>query len=90
MTGTKRNNFSFSIDIQNAGNLINKDWGRVYRLGNDNFPLLNFRGLDTANEPTYTFNPTLTSTKDIFSIQDISSFNSSRWNAQIGLKYFFK
>jgi hypothetical protein len=48
-------------------------------------------GLNANREPTYQFNPnTALATQDIFSIQDVSLYNSSRWIAQIGLKYFFK
>ena len=90
-TGAKTQNFAFSVDFQNFGNLLNKDWGRVYRLGNDNYSLLTMAGLNANREPTYQFNPnTALATQDIFSIQDVSLYNSSRWIAQIGLKYFFK
>jgi hypothetical protein len=90
-TGTKTQNFAFSIDIQNFGNLLNKDWGRVYRLVNDNYSLLTMAGLNANREPTYQFNPnTAITTQDIFTIQDVSLYNSSRWIGQIGIKYFFK
>jgi len=88
--GKSKQHLAFSIDINNLGNLINKDWGRFYFLTNDNYALLTYSGLDANKVPTYQFSPTLTSAKDnAFSIQDNSGYNSSRWTAQIGLKYFF-
>ncbi|MET4082998.1 hypothetical protein ABIB40_002965 [Pedobacter sp. UYP30] len=88
--GNSKQHLAVSFDINNLGNLINKDWGRFYYLPNDNYQLIAYKGLDANKVPTYTFLPTVTSAKDnAFSIRDFSSYNSSRWTAQIGLKYFF-
>nr|MBC7612123.1 TonB-dependent receptor [Pseudopedobacter sp.] len=89
-TGNKKQNLAFSFDIQNLGNLLNKDWGRVYFQGNDNYSLLTFDSFTADNTPQYQFNPNTKSTKDTYSISDNSLYNSSRWTAQIGLKYFFR
>lgn len=88
--GNSKQHLAVSFDINNLGNLINKDWGRFYYLPNDNYQLLTYQGLDANKVPTYTFLPTVTSAKDnAFSIRDFSSYNSSRWTAQLGFKYFF-
>lgn len=76
---------SFSFDMLNVFNFINKDWGRlvfVPNVVNSSFSLLNFRGIEN-NEPQFQFNipdgtePYVT---DLF---------NSRWRAQFGLKYNF-
>jgi hypothetical protein len=89
--GNSKQHLAVSFDINNVGNLINKDWGRFYYLSNDNFQLLTVTGVNaTTKVPSYQFNPTVTSAKDnAFTIQDFSNFNSSRWTGQLGLKYFF-
>ncbi len=89
--GNSKQRLAVSFDINNLGNLINKDWGRFYFLSNDNYQLLTVTGVNaTTGVPSYQFNPTVTSAKDnAYSIQDFSNFNSSRWTGQLGLKYFF-
>ncbi len=76
---------SFSFDMLNVFNFINKDWGRlvfVPNVVNSSFSLLNFRGIEN-NEPQFQFNipdgtePYVT---DLF---------NSRWRAQFGVKYNF-
>ena len=76
---------SFSFDMLNVFNFINRDWGRlvfVPNVVNSSFSLLNFRGIEN-NEPLFQFNipegtePYVT---DLF---------NSRWRAQFGLKYNF-
>lgn len=90
-SGTKKHNLAFSLDIQNLGNLINNKWGRVYYTSNDQVQGATFAGFQAGTKtPTFQFNPTVKSVKDLFFVNDISNYNSSRWNAQIGVKYFFK
>ncbi|HRP37647.1 MAG TPA: hypothetical protein PLS50_07615, partial [Candidatus Dojkabacteria bacterium] len=87
--GNTKQHLAVSFDINNVGNLINKNWGRFYYLSNDNYQLLTITGVNaTTKVPSYQFNPTITSAKDnAFTIQDFSNYNSSRWTGQ--LKYFF-
>ncbi|WP_338793787.1 carboxypeptidase regulatory-like domain-containing protein [Bernardetia sp. MNP-M8] len=101
--GTKHN-LQLSFDIFNFTNLLNKDWGRMYFLGNDNFSLANLNGVTTTTNtdgsksyvPNFTFGSinsdgsyqTIKETKDIYSIDD-SGVNSSRWQMQIGVRYSF-
>jgi len=78
-----------TIDIINAGNLLNKDWG-TYQLPNvtslikfDKFaadgktPIFSFPYLNGGTQTPYT-----TTWKD-----DVSIF--SRWQMQIGFRYLF-
>lgn len=65
-----------SFDIFNVGNLINKDWGRSYSVGNA-FTLINYTGKG------YTFKaPT---DNKAYSINDLAS----RWQGQFGIRYIF-
>ncbi len=94
--GKTKQNFAFTFDINNFTNFLNKNWGRVYYLTNDNYQLLTFTGFKNATNnadltPVYQFNPNIKSAKEnAYSIQDNSLYNSSRWVAQIGLRYFFQ
>lgn len=88
----KKHNLAFSVDMQNFTNLLNKDWGRVYFVNNDNFSPLQFDSFANPNTgdftPRFKFNPALNESKP-WNISD-GGYTTSRWNAQIGLKYFFE
>lgn len=74
------------FDLQNVGNLINKDWGRIEEVG---FPfgkgIVSFAGIDQATgRYRYTFNEA--------NIRDLTlrdNRGESRWSAQIGFRYRF-
>lgn len=94
--GPKKHTFQVNLDILNFANLISSDWGvrKVANpaatsplqlvtdgLGNgmytnDGAPLLRFRGADPAAPLTETF------------VDDPGLF--SRWQVQVGLRYFFR
>jgi len=84
--GGRKHTLQLTFDIFNLTNLINKDWGRRYYISNNAFPLLDFEGFDTdGTTPTFSFDKP---DGDIWSIDD-AGFNSSRWQAQIGIRYIF-
>ncbi|NQU81804.1 MAG: TonB-dependent receptor [Bacteroidetes bacterium] len=84
--GGRKHTLQLTFDIFNLTNLINKDWGRMYYISNAAFPLLDFKGFDTdGTTPTFSFSKP---DSDIWSIDD-AGFNSSRWQAQIGIRYIF-
>ncbi|MGI9543837.1 MAG: TonB-dependent receptor, partial [Cyclobacteriaceae bacterium] len=86
----RRHTLQVSFDIFNFSNFINKNWGRRYFVGDDNFELLTFEGfaLDTSGEetlqPTFSFNDP----GDPYDILT-SGINSGRWAAQFGVRYSF-
>ncbi|MFA6401451.1 MAG: TonB-dependent receptor [Salinivirgaceae bacterium] len=85
----RENRFQISLDVFNLGNMINKDWGRMhYGLGDYNtYRLLEFKGYETGtNNPTYTY--VNKAGKDTWGIDD-SGLQSSRWQAQISVRYIF-
>jgi outer membrane receptor for ferrienterochelin and colicin len=83
----QKHNLQISFDVFNFTNLMNKKWGRRYFLANDNFALINLVRVGSDNVPQFQYtNPS--SPKNIFTIDD-SGVNSSRWQAQIGVRYTF-
>lgn len=85
----KRNTFQVALDIFNLGNMLNKDWGRIYYASGayyNNYPLIKFEGFEAdKTTPKYSF----TKPKgEVWSIDD-SGILSSRWQGQITLRYIF-
>ena len=74
--GQRNNVLQVTFDIFNFTNLLNKDWGRSYVVTNDALGLLN------PSTTGYTFT---SSNKDAWNVSDLSS----RWQAQVGLRYTF-
>lgn len=88
--GGKKNTIQLSLDILNAGNLLNKNWGRQYSYGqsyfDNTFRLLRLRGYDANNVPNFTFDP-IKDNEPYFTSDN--PIGGSRWVAQIGLRYIF-
>ncbi|WP_276389854.1 TonB-dependent receptor [Eudoraea chungangensis] len=76
----EKNKFQISLDILNFGNLLNSNWGVVQA---PSFDQLMGVTIDENNVPTYTFNPSNTSTFNAVTSE------ISRWRAQIGIRYLF-
>lgn len=85
-SGTRRHVFQLSLDVLNFGNLISSDWG-VRKVANPAAlsPLQMVTAPDpgAATEPEFVF----TGPSETF-VDDPGSF--SRWQAQIGLRYYFE
>jgi hypothetical protein len=79
--GAKTNTLQLTVDILNAGNLINNSWG-VRQIPATTQPL-GVVGVDGTGVPTFSFD---TNIKNTF-VQDFSLL--SRWQMQIGLRYSF-
>jgi hypothetical protein len=93
--GKSKNTIEISLDIINAGNLLNKNWGLYQNsfngFANGSTTILHYVGLDAVTkQPTYSFpllnKNTNTPVTQSF-INDSSQF--SRWQAQLGLRYIF-
>lgn len=93
-TGNLTNRFQVSLDIMNVGNLLNKEWGRQYYASNQQFSLIDFKGLQNTgtssavnyvNKPTFTYTGSNLTNSNPYTASDFSS----RWRAQIGLRYYF-
>jgi len=83
--GNTSNKLQISFDIINLGNLINKEWGHSLYASNQQFSLINYRGLVSGTTPTFTYAPSGMTDGGAYSVSDFSS----RWRAQIGLRYIF-
>lgn len=96
--GENRNSLQFSIDIFNIGNLLNRNWG-IGRFQNTSSPLA-FQNYDAQGRPTFQYQyqsvPSRTADGTVTPAQtlnttfrnDVTTL-SSRWQAQIGLRYIF-
>ncbi|MCT4603711.1 MAG: TonB-dependent receptor [Marinifilum sp.] len=83
----KKQTLQLGIDIFNVGNMLNKDWGRMYTTSHSNIELIKFEKMDAdGTTPIMSFRrPTKDEPWDI----DDSGLNSSRWQAQVTLRYIF-
>lgn len=79
-----RHTLQISFDVFNFTNMLNKNWGRQYFLNEDNFVLIDYVGLGGDNVPNFNFQKPNT-VKNI----DDSGLISSRWQAQLGIRYSF-
>lgn len=79
----RRQTLQLTFNVFNLGNLINPDWGRRYYVPYGNYSLIYLEGFDEGT-PVYSF----TDSDEPWSIDD-SGINSSRWQAQLGIRYIF-
>ncbi|OQD44393.1 TonB-dependent receptor [Croceivirga radicis] len=86
--GDKKHTIQISADVFNFTNLINKDWGRRYfTSGFDTATLLFFEGFEAdGTTPTYTINRSIENSLNNI---DDAGLQSSRWQAQLGIRYKF-
>ncbi|MEZ4962680.1 MAG: TonB-dependent receptor [Saprospiraceae bacterium] len=83
-TGSRRHTLQVSLDVFNFTNLLNKDWGRRTFVTNDNYLLIG-ANKNSNGEFEYTFQKPK---GDVWNIDD-AGLASSRWQAQLGLRYIF-
>lgn len=84
VAGGKRHNLQLTFDVFNLTNLINKDWGRQWTVGNQAYSILstvnNRTGGPAANQGAG-YN---------FTSRDPWNMNfGSRWQGQFGIRYLF-
>jgi hypothetical protein len=86
-TGGKTVGISITYDVFNFLNMLNKDWGRIYFLLNDSYPLITFAGYASTTPdiiPQYQFKPI---SGKPYSLQSSTiPGNSARWISQLGIK----
>jgi hypothetical protein len=78
--------FTVTYDVSNFTNMLNKNWGRNYIAGNDQFSLMRFAGFanTTTLTPQYQFIP---SRGKPYSLQSSPVPGvSARWISQVGVK----
>jgi hypothetical protein len=84
----KKYQFQLTYDIFNFTNMLNRDWGRQYFAGFDQFALLKYQGTTGSLVPSYSFSPVSNNTPWSISSSVQPNF-SARWTSQIGLRFKF-
>jgi len=86
--GSTRNTLQLSLDVLNAGNLLNSKWGVYKNMSvSNNGAILKYEGRDVSNVPRYS----MVQVSDAYPTQTYSTyldFNQC-WRLQIGLRYIF-
>ena len=78
---------SISLDIYNAMNLVNSNWGKIRTFTvNTEAPLLTVATRDGSGNPVYTFNPMFAQNSNIFTV-----FNAAYqyYQIQLSMRYSF-
>ncbi len=86
--GEKKHTFQISADVFNFTNLLNKDWGKRRFVRSNISPLTT---VGTGDTPTFQVNYGTVNDDGSPNIIELDDFGlaSSRWQAQIGLRYIF-
>jgi hypothetical protein len=85
--GKRKHSFEITADIFNFTNMLNKNWGKRYFASFDQVQLVDHVGfLADGTTPTFRYNPD--SAKQLNQVDD-AGVNSSRWQAQLGVRYTF-
>lgn len=82
---------SFSIELFNLGNLVNREWGKNYTVSGNHYKLIDFMGFvnETQLIPTYNFNPLLLVQKPWQDqVSSLPSF-AREWLIQAGFRINF-
>ncbi|RFM29156.1 TonB-dependent receptor [Deminuibacter soli] len=103
MKDKTKHTLRFTLDLYNAGNFLNKNWG-IYRVGTISTPLkfeklggadgktpvFSMPYLDAANQIPYTnsFKDDVTAGANT-ALSSTTGTNGSRWQLQIGFRYLF-
>ncbi|WP_164849871.1 TonB-dependent receptor [Mucilaginibacter limnophilus] len=84
--GNTKNRLQLSFDILNFGNLLNKNWGSFNTVPNQTFSFIKYTGLATDGKtPNFQYTEAGQTDGKIYSESDLTS----RWRAQIGIRYIF-
>ena len=81
--GNTNNTLQITADIFNFGNLLNEEWGRKFYAGNTE--ILGVTSAPKSTAPTFQVRD---SDFDYVEVSD-NGLRSSRWQAQIGVRYTF-
>lgn len=87
----RRYGLSWSIDLLNMGNLVNKNWGRNWHIPGNRLKLINFMGMlnDQSLVPTFNFDPAMIQQKYWSDGNSNHPAFSEKWMIQCGIKIVF-
>ncbi|WP_421808535.1 TonB-dependent receptor [Flagellimonas sp.] len=86
--GNTKHTFQLSADVFNFTNLLNKDWGRLKFVRSEVSPLTT---VSTGDTPVFSINQGVmdeNGNPDFIEFDD-RGIQSSRWQAQLGIRYIF-
>lgn len=90
---SRRYTLQFSLDIVNAGNLLNSEWGNFTRSGLANswdvIMPLSYKGLNAGGAPTFTLNATDIANFDTKNQQVRQLTTGSTWGMLFGIRLMF-
>ena len=86
--GNTKHKFQLSADVFNFTNLLNKDWGRLRFVSSEVSPLTT---VSTGDTPVFSINSGVLDDEGNPDFEQFDDFGiqSSRWQAQLGLRYIF-
>ena len=81
------------LDIQNVGNLINKDWGQIDEVGFPyNLAVARFAGVNASGQYIYDVSTYVNETTGVETFPlpgRRDTVGESRWSVQVGFRYEF-
>jgi hypothetical protein len=86
--GNTRNTLQLTVDVLNAGNLLNSNWGVYKNMAVSNYgAILKYEGAEIGNVPTFS----MVQVDDAYPTQTYDTYlNISQvWSLQVGLRYIF-
>jgi len=86
--GNTRNTLQLSVDLLNAANFINSEWGVYKNMAVSNYgAILKYEGMDESNVPTYS----MVKVDGAYPTQTYDTYlnKSQCWMLQVGLRYLF-
>ncbi len=86
--GEKTHTLQFSADVFNFTNLLNKDWGKRKFIRSNVSPLTT---VSTGDTPVFDINSGVINADGSANLEELDDFGlqSSRWQAQLGVRYIF-
>ncbi|MAU26087.1 MAG: TonB-dependent receptor [Muricauda sp.] len=86
--GNKKHTLQLSADIFNFTNFLNKDWGKLKFIRSEVSPLTT---VSTGDTPVFAINQGVMNDDGTPNFEELDDFGiqSSRWQAQLGVRYIF-
>jgi len=86
--GNSRNTLQLSLDVLNAGNLLNSKWGVYKNMAASNYgAILKYEGRDEGNVPTFS----MAKVNNAYPVKTYDTYLNINqcWMLQVGLRYIF-
>lgn len=80
--------FQLTYDVFNLTNMLNRNWGMIYYVSNDNYKVLEFVNYVSNSDLTPTFKFKNIPNNKPYTVSE-GAYNSSRWSSQVGIRFNF-